>query len=256
MTDIYYVLPPEVLIIAFGVTVLAGFVKGAVGFAMPMIMISTLTMFLPADTALAALIVPTMVTNVVQSLRQGLRPAIGSIIKFRLFLLIGLVFIVASAQLYAFVPSRGIYLLIGVPIFLFSVMLLSGFQLHIRPGNRRQAEIGIGAFAGLVGGVSGVWGPPTVAFLTAINTEKTEQMRVQGVIYGLGSVALFLAHLRSGVLNAGTLPLSVFMCVPALIGLGLGFVVQGRLNAAKFRRVTLFVLLIASLNLVRRAVMG
>ncbi|MEZ5869796.1 MAG: hypothetical protein R3D46_15805 [Defluviimonas denitrificans] len=62
---------PILLLTACAITLFAGTVKGAVGFAMPMIMISGLASILPADQALAALIVPTLVTNLAQSFRQG-----------------------------------------------------------------------------------------------------------------------------------------------------------------------------------------
>ena len=58
-------------ILAIAVTLFAGFVKGAVGFAMPMIMISAFSSFLPPETALAGLILPTVVTNLSQAFRQG-----------------------------------------------------------------------------------------------------------------------------------------------------------------------------------------
>jgi len=254
MLDTLISFPPGLIAMAFGVAVLAGFVKGAVGFAMPMIMISGLSAFLPADLALAALIVPTILTNGVQALRQGPRAALASIRRFRVFLLIGLVFLLASAQLYAFLPQQVFFALIGGPIFGFSVVQLLGWQLTIRPQHHRRAEFVIGGFAGVVGGISGVWGPPTVAFLTAIKTEKTEQMRVQGVIYGLGAVALGAAHIQSGVLSASTAPVSVAMCAPALLGMWFGQRVSGRMDARRFRHATLIVLCVASLNLIRRAV--
>jgi len=42
------------------------------------------------------------------------------------------------------------------------------------------------------------------------------------------------------------------MLVPALAGMWLGYRVQDRLDQKKFRKATLFVLLLAGLNLVRR----
>ena len=53
-----------------GVALFAGLVKGVVGFAMPTILISGLTFVLAPEQALAALIVPTLVTNGWQALRQ------------------------------------------------------------------------------------------------------------------------------------------------------------------------------------------
>ena len=256
MIDTVFTLPLPVFLLAAGITLVAGLVKGMVGFAMPMLIISGLSSFLSAEMALGMLIVPTLVSNGVQALRQGAAAAWASIRKFRLFLMVGLVCLLLSAQSYAFLSPRFLFLLIGLPIFVFAALQLAGWVLVIAPQHRRRAEWIIGGFAGFVGGVSGVWGPPTVSFLTALNTEKSEQMRVQGVIYGLGAVALLLAHVQSGVVNAVTLPLSVLMVVPAMVGMIIGLRFQGRMDAARFRRVTLIVLVVVSANLIRRAFVG
>ncbi len=57
-----------------------------VGFAMPMILISGLSSVMAPELALAGLIVPTLVTNGMQSLRQGVGAAKASIRKFHVFL--------------------------------------------------------------------------------------------------------------------------------------------------------------------------
>jgi uncharacterized membrane protein YfcA len=249
-------LDPVLMAMAVGLTLVAGFVKGAVGFAMPMILISGLASFLPPETALAALIVPTVITNVWQAFRNGVAAAWASVLRFRFYIAIVLVFIAGAAQLVRVLPPWAMFLILGIPITVFAATQLMGWHLRIRPEHRMRAEILIGSFAGFVGGMSGVWGPPTVAYLTALNTPKVEQMRVQGVIYGAGAVVLLLAHLKSGVLNAGTAPLSVALVVPSLIGMAVGFWIGDRLDQDKFRRATLAVLVIAGLNLVRRGLAG
>ncbi|MEM9601128.1 MAG: sulfite exporter TauE/SafE family protein, partial [Pseudomonadota bacterium] len=104
--------------------------------------------------------------------------------------------------------------------------------------------------------VSGIWGPTTVAMLTALQTEKREQMRIQGVIFGMGSLALTLAHLGSGVLNPASATFSGALILPAVLGLGLGFLIQDRIDQALFRRLTLAVLVLSGLNLVRRGLLA
>ena len=94
------------------------------------------------------------------------------------------------------------------------------------------------------------------AYLTALETPKKEQIRVQGVIYGLGAVALFFAHIASGVINTQTLPFSIALVPTALAGMWIGFRVQDRIDQAAFRKATLVVLLVAGGNLVRRGLMG
>lgn len=255
MDSLFPFLSFDMLVIAICVATIAGVIKGMVGFAMPMIMISGLSTFLVPELALAGLIMPTVVTNVMQALRQGPAEAVGSVKKFRVFLIAGFVTLIASAQLVRVLPPQVLLLAIGAPVVVFSTMQLLGVKVQITNPSAR-IEGSIGAFAGFIGGMSGVWGPPTVLYLTALNTQKSEQMRVQGVIYGMGAVALFGAHLGSGVLRAETLPFSLLMVPPAVAGMWVGGKVQDRIDQVTFRKVTLLVLTVAALNLVRRAFMG
>lgn len=248
--------PLEIWLFMIAVGLIAGLVKGVVGFAMPLVFISGLAIVLPPEITLAALIIPTLVTNVWQALRQGLAAAMSSVRVHWRYLAVVCVMILLAAQLVNHLPRSAMLLILGVPVTVFATTQLVGWRLHFPPEARRRYELGIGAFAGLLGGLAGTWGPPTVLYLTALETPKTEQMRVQGVVYGLGAVMLTAGHLRSGILNGDTLPLSAILVVPGLIGLLLGFQVQDRLNQALFRRVTLLILILAGLNLVRRGLFG
>ncbi|WP_372991746.1 sulfite exporter TauE/SafE family protein [Sulfitobacter sp.] len=254
--DVFFsFLTPHELALAFAVAIVAGFIKGMVGFAMPLVLISGLTIFLPPELALAGLIFPTVATNLFQALRQGVKAAWVSTKLFKVFLIAGGIMLVLSAQLVRFLPSQTMLLVIGVPITLFALWQLSGRSFTLVQRSSR-IEVLVGGFAGAVGGVSGVWGPPTVAYLTALGTPKHDQMRVQGVIYGLGAVALLFAHFGSGVLRAETVPFSIFMILPALSGMWLGSKIMDRIDQASFRKATLFILLIAGANLVRRGLLG
>jgi uncharacterized membrane protein YfcA len=254
MTSLFSAFTPEDLAAAFAVALVAGTVKGLVGFAMPMILISGLSMFMSPELALAGLILPTLVTNGMQALRQGLGAALQSMKRFRLFLLVGLVFLLTSAQLVRVLPQDVMLLIIGVPVSLFALTQLMGRQLTLSKPTRRSEAL-VGGFAGLIGGMSGIWGPPTVAYLTALGTEKSEQIRVQGVIYGMGAVALLFGHVASGVMRAETAPFSIALILPAVLGMWIGGRLHDRIDQVAFRRVTLIVLLVAGLNLLRRALM-
>ncbi|MGR3625337.1 MAG: sulfite exporter TauE/SafE family protein [Limimaricola sp.] len=244
---------PHLLLLSVLVGVGAGIVKGMVGFAMPMIMISSLSLFLPPELALAALIAPTLVTNGMQALRQGGRAALATVKRFRIYLIVGGLMLVLSAQLVRVLSAETLFLMIGAPVSAFAVLQLSGWKPKI-PEKTGGIEAAIGGLSGFVGGMSGVWGPPTVAYLTAIDTPKSDSIRAQGVIYGLGALALSGAHLQSGVLNGATLPFSLFMILPAIGGMWLGGLAHDRIDQKAFRHVTLIVLLVAGLNLVRRAI--
>jgi uncharacterized membrane protein YfcA len=241
---------------AFAVTLLAGFIKGAVGFAMPLVMISGLSLFLPPEVAVAALILPIVMSNLLQVAKFGAGTAVEATRSHLRYIVIVCVMIALSAQLLPLIPARAMYLVLGIPTVLLSAVQLLGLRFRIPPERRVLADWGIGAAAGMLGGLSGTWGPPTVLYLLALDTPKARQMVVQGVVYGLGSVVLLLAHLRSGVLNADTTPLSAVLLVPAFLGMLVGFRIGARLDQDVFRKATLAVLIVAGLNLVRRGLMG
>ncbi|WP_238379763.1 sulfite exporter TauE/SafE family protein [Celeribacter ethanolicus] len=242
---------PQVLA-ALAIALLAGFVKGATGFAMPMIILSGLGSFLSPELALAGLIFPTVVSNVWQALRGGVGEAVEAAVRYKLYIAALLVMILLSAQLVVILPQSVVFLSLGVIVVLLASYLLIGRALTIPEHHRSFYDLGLGAISGVIGGIAGVWGPLTVAYLTAVDTPKKLQIKITGVIFGAGAITLLLAHLRSGVLNAQTIPLSAMLLLPAILGMAVGQWVQDRLDQKKFKRATLFVLLIAGANLIRR----
>jgi uncharacterized membrane protein YfcA len=256
MDTILSLIPPSLLVLSFAVAAVAGLIKGMVGFALPMILISGLGSFLSPEVALAGLILPALISNTVQALQHGVGAALASLKRFRVFLGAGLICLLLSSQLVRVLPVPVLLAMIGGPVALFCIMQLAGWRPHLKNGQNRLAELGIGSVAGFIGGMSGVWGPPMVAYLTAIDTEKREQIRVQGVAYGLGALSLTGAHTVSGVLNAQTVWFSAALVVPSMLGMWLGMKVHDRIDQAAFRKITLWVLLIAALNLLRRAFLG
>ena len=238
---------------ALAVTLFAGFVKGAVGFAMPMILVSAFAIFLPQHLALAGLILPTLVTNLSQAFRQGTRPAVETARSYRRFLIATVVCIGISAPFADAIPRMVYLLMLGLPITIFAALQLMGKSLAIQLHHRDRAEWGLGVIGGLYGGVSGIWGPPLLVFLLSTGADKLQMIRAQGVVFLIGAAMLLLSHLATGLLNAQTLGFSAALCLPALAGLYAGYVVQDRLDQARFRRWTQALLVITGLNMVRLA---
>ncbi|HSF94279.1 MAG TPA: sulfite exporter TauE/SafE family protein [Thermohalobaculum sp.] len=245
---------PLILIAACAIMAFGGFVKGAVGFALPMIAIGGLGSFMPAQDTVAILIFPTVLTNFWQTMRQGTGAAGETLGQFwKLNLLLGLTIGVA-AQWVPDIPSAGLFVFLGVLISTAAGLQLAGWRPRApgQAGPRMALEIVTGLVAGVCGGLSGVWGPPVLFFLIALECEKTLQIRALGLAFTVGSIILVPAHLMSGLLNRATLPFSALMCVPVALGMVAGLRWQDRMDARLFRRLTLVVLCLAGLNLLRR----
>lgn len=241
---------------AVAITLVAGLVKGAIGFAMPLIMMSGFASFMSPQLALAGLILATLSTNVHQTLRDGWRPALAAAQEYWRLLALTVVGIIITAPFVTVIPQRLLLGLLGLPILLFALLQLSGRSLALPVQHRHRAEIITGLIGGLYGGVSGIWGPPVVVLLLSLAVPKAAMIRIQGVVFLLGSVVLLGAHLNSGVLNAVSLPFSAALIVPAALGMLLGFRLQDRLDPARFRHWTLVLLALSALNLLRKAIFG
>ncbi len=237
---------------AMGVLFVAGFAKGLVGFALPLIAVSGMGAFLPAQTAIALMLVAALVSNVWQTLRDGPGPAAATTRRFWRLLVTLLPMIFIVSQLVPSMDEQVFFLTLGVCVVLFTLSQLAGLRATFLARSPAASEYGAGLVGGFFGGLAGIWGPPVTMYLLAIELPKAETMRALGMVFGLGSVALFAGHLVSGLLNAQTLPLSVVGVVPVMVGMAAGFALHDRMDARVFRQATLAVLLLTGLNLLRR----
>ena len=186
-------------------------------------------------------------------MRQGFGEAVASVKRFGVFLAILAVTLLISAQMVRVISPSLMLGLVGIFVTGFLALQLTGWVPKLEGRNSRPFEVICAAIAGLAGGVSGVWGPPTVLYLTALNTEKKEQVRIMGVIFFIGAVLLIPAHIVSGVLTWRTGLFSLLLLPTTLLGVWIGTRIQDRIDQTVFRKATMVVLLITGLNLLRRA---
>lgn len=243
-------------VIALGGTMFGAFTKGVTGFALPILMITIMANFLPLDLVLASIIVPTFVSNLWQALQDGVPKALQSTRLRAKFLIVMVIVIFIVANVARNFAADDLLLVVGIIILGVSLLQLSGVRFWIPPRYRNIAEIGVGMIAGGLGGISGTWGPPTVLYLMAIDTEKREQIRSCGIIFGIGAAALWLAHTRTGFMTREALIFSTILLIPMAMGLTLGRQFVDKLPGTTFRKIVLVVLALVALNIIRRSLMA
>ena len=238
------------IILVLSITLFAGLVKGLVGFAMPLIMISGFAIFLSLELSIVAMIIPTLFTNFYQAFRDGIKPALNSIKKFWKYLIILLVMIMIGSNFITILPAKVLFLLMGASIFVFTLFQLFRSELTFK--NRNLIELVFGFFAGFFGGLTGTWGPPTVAYFLTLKLERSFQIRSQGIIYFFGSITFIFAHIHSNIINLSSITFSFILLLPAIVGVLSGNYIGTKIDGKKFTKITQLLLLIASLNLIRR----
>ncbi len=120
-----------------------------------------------------------------------------------------------------------------------------GFHRYL--GNSRTSLGAVGLLSGLLGGATGLSGPPLVLFLTNQGTPK-QVFRANLTTYflALGLVRL-VSYAAGGLLTAEVVRLAALLLPLALLGTEVGMRLAPRANEELFRRVTLSTLVATSL---------
>ncbi len=137
VSEFFNLYAPDLLLLIAITAVFAGMVKGIVGFAMPMIFITGMTVFISPDLALGILILPTLVTNGWQAGRQGFAAAYRALYDHRWFLGVGYSMLLVTTQMVPLLSQSLFFLCLGVLVVGFASLMLSGW----RPKGRHPLRI-------------------------------------------------------------------------------------------------------------------
>lgn len=241
----------ELILIALGVFVLAGMIKGTVGLGLPVISIGLLSTIADPRLAITLAILPIFFANIWQMYRAGeFRRSLRLYYPFALALAL---FMLPTIFLAVSLPVDVLMIALGIAIVLFSGMSLTFNPPAIPERWDRPAQVFFGALSGISGGLTAIWSPPMLFYFLSRRFGKEEYMRASGLMFFTGSLPLVAGYAHAGLLNFETAPLSALMTLPALAGFTFGEAIRRRMDAERFRKAVLLVFLLLGLNLLRRA---
>lgn len=239
------------LALVLGTYLLAGVLKGVTGLGFPAICIGLTTLFLEPRTAVALVLFPMTISNFWQVWRTGdLARAARTYAPFATVMMLA-VFVVAF--LAADASDRLLYAVTGAAFVLFALVSLA---VEIPPLPDRydtMAQLGLGASAGVLGGLTAIWAPPIAIYLGARHVTGEEFVRASGLLISLGCLPLIAGYATSGGMPPGLALGSAALVLPSLAGFHLGELARSRVTPALFRRVSLVLFLLLGLNLLRKA---
>lgn len=238
--------------IAFGFFI-GGFVKGAVGFALPTIAVTISSFFAPGPLIIGLLALPNLAVNLWQALLNGPREAILTARRFAPLLITLWVVVLISARLSTHLSPQAFYATLGVIALTSSLTHLAGWRLHIPPGRETFALIMAGIVGGVSGGISGSWGLPVIVTLMALRLDRVTFVRVAGVCWLAGAIPFAIGHWMNGAVNTETVPWSAAMILPVSLGMWAGLKAQKRLNQKAFERWSLAALCVLGAALIGKA---
>jgi uncharacterized membrane protein YfcA len=230
---------------------LAGLVKGVVGFGLPTVSLALLAATLGLHAALALLLLPTFVTNLWQGLAGGQARAL--LARLWPFLLAAMLFIWLGAQALRQLDLVLLTALLGLLLVLYALYGLLQPRLALPRRHERWAGPLLGAVNGVLSGMSGSFVFPGVPYLQAIGLARDQLVQAMGLLFTLSSLGLAVALGDQRLLTAELGAVSAVAVLPALAGLWCGQRLRRRLREALFRRVFLGALLLLGLAIVGQA---
>lgn len=238
---------PQLLAIVAGTFVLAGMVKGIVGFGMPTVAVALLAATVGLAPAMALMVLPTIVTNIWQALVGG---ALAEILRrFWPLLVTACVGIFAGVAVLARADPELLSVLLGAVLVLY--VLLGLARIELPPPGRRERWLSpvLGLVNGVLTGLTGTFVVPSMLYFQALSLPRDLLVQTMGVLFTLSTAAMAAALAGEGLVTGEAGLLSAAAIIPAIGGMVLGRKVRQRLSEAAFRRVLYLALLALGLYL-------
>ncbi|MET1415035.1 sulfite exporter TauE/SafE family protein [Roseibium sp. HPY-6] len=241
-------LGPNLMVIASLAFVFAGLVKGLVGFGLPLIGLSLMTIFVGVEKAMLLILWPAFLTNVWQALSGGnLQPLLKRLWPFLITAVVTLglgTFILTKIQ------EGAADLVLGLLMVAYAVPMLLGLSLTL--DERQETPVGVlaGLLNGFFSGLTGAYTVPGVMYLQALGLPRDAFIQAMGLLFLLSTIALGVSLGSYGLMTGREMIASLVLVVPALSGVWVGQKIRRRVSEAAFRKLIQLAILSLGIYLV------
>jgi uncharacterized protein len=243
----------SLVLAALGI-IFAAFVKGVVGMGFPVIAVPIAAQFLDPQTTVVAVTIPAFLMNIIQAIQGGISYAtLRRLLPTMGFAIPGSVI---GTALLARAPGALIICILGAIVTLYATMSIGRLQLVIRPSRESLVGASVGLCAGLIGGATGMFAPPIVIFITALQLPKSTFISTVSLCLIAGQIPQLIGLIGFHLVTGPRLSLAALGCLVSAGGFLAGMRLQRAISQQAFAKVVLMVLLLVGLNLLRVGLMG
>ena len=230
---------------------LAGIVKGVIGFGLPTVALALLAATIGLTEAIALMLVPSLVTNLWQAIAGGHGRDVLS--RIWPYLLPAALTVWFGALVLTRVDVVYLSALLGLLLIAYAGFGLGRPHLSIAPGREIWLAPLLGAVNGAITGMTGTFVVPGVMYLQALGLQRDALVQAMGMLFFTLTAALAIALHSSSLITTELGALSAISVAPALIGMVLGAALRRRMPEDLFRRIFFLSLLGLGLYILIRA---
>jgi len=237
------------MLVIAGAFIVAGIAKGAIGMGMPPIAIGLMSFAVPLESAIAIMVVPTMVTNIWQAIYGGgFRPLMR---RFGTMAATAMIGILAVGYLLSDLGSSSTSGWVGVLLVLYSLIALTPYRPRVPRRAEPWANPLIGLASGAVAGSTGVAAVPFLPYMQSLDMDRHELVQALGIMFVFITGMLAVSLALHGAYHLTTSVAGIAAIAPTMVGVWLGQHARRRLSAETFRRIFIFGMLGVGLQLAR-----
>lgn len=241
---------PIYLLLILAIFLIAGTVKGVLGFGLPIITMSLLPFVIPVEHAIVLSAIVQPATNIFQFVTSGLyRRAVQISLPVLIALVPG---ILVGALFLTKLNSGMLLLLVGATITLFSLNELIGFGIKISENYRVHSGAGFGFVAGVFGALTALNGWAFIMYLVGIGTDRKEFRSAIALLFLVSGTLISSSFWAVGLLDLNLLMIGVLVIFPAFLGMWMGDKMGNRIPAELFKKLLLVALVLIGLLIVSR----
>ena len=235
----------EISLYVLAIYCLAGCVKGVVGLGLPTISIALVATVLGLKEAMVLLIIPSLVTNLVQAI---VGPSLNAILKrIWLFLVALCLFTWLATGIFVKTDPSILTFSLGLILITYATVSLANIRIAVPQNKEKWLSPIFGGMTGISTGLTGTFVVPGVLYLQALGLEKNSLVQAMGICFTTATLALGLSLGGHGLMSGDLTILSAVSVLPALIGMRIGSYVRHSLREPTFKKVFFFALLILGL---------
>lgn len=228
-----------------------GVVKGVISIGLPLVGLPLLMLAVDVPTAVNLLMVPILLSNLVQAV-EG--PDTWAILRRFLPILIPLAIgTYFGAALLASLDQRVLLFAVGGFTLVFGMIGLLQPRLVVSPALERWLGPPIGLVSGLIGGMSTLFGPVMTLFVVGLKLPPNVFVKGISILYTTAGAVLMIGGAAHGTAGPRDMMISAAGMIPVYGGMLLGQRLRHRLNAERFRLLVLITVVVTGANIIRTA---
>jgi uncharacterized membrane protein YfcA len=230
---------------------LAAFVKGATGLGFPLIATPMVALLLDIRIAVTILILPNLLMDITQVLRDGFPYAILQRFKSMVGLTVLGVFF--GTTVLVLLPLWMLNLCLGIMVLVFVTSNLLKFDFTISPAAEKILSPVAGLLSGFLNGMTNAAGPVLAIYFYSLKLEKRDFVKSIATIFMITKASQLIAVSTWNLFNWNTLTLSLQVVLLTLLGFFAGLKTQDRVNQKTFSRGLMVLLSIIGVILITRS---